>query len=98
VGKPIPLGVEETTSPDTEFLVYPNPCKDGILHLLWNNKAIPSAGGYNIRITNLLGQTMVSVKNTGDIDVSALRQGIYILYLTDPDGNKSAVKKIIITP
>jgi len=98
VGKPIPLGVEETGSSVSELQVYPNPCHDGILHLLWNNNEISSAEGYRISITNLPGQTIFSVKYTERLDLSALRQGIYILYLTDPHGNKTAVRKIIITP
>ena len=98
VGKPIPLGVGETESPSIELRVYPNPCNSGILNLRLKNSGTSSTEGYSIRISDLLGQTVLSSKFSERLDLSILRQGIYILYLTDHEGNTSAVRKILLTP
>ncbi len=98
VGKPIPLGIEETEPVSVSLNVYPNPCRDGVLHLRLNDAAPSSADKYSISISNLLGQTMLKTRYTERLDLSALNQGIYILYLSDGNGNKTAVRKIIITP
>jgi len=98
VGKPIPLGIEETKSPSAELQVFPNPCSDGILNLRLNTGGTSSAQSYKISISNLTGQTVYSSKYTEKLDLTSLNQGIYILYLTGPDGVKSAYRKIIITP
>lgn len=98
VGKPIPLGVEKTPAASAGLEIWPNPCSNRILHLRLNNNANSSAEGYNITITNLLGQTVLSAKYSEQIDLSSLGQGIYILHLNGPGGKITAVKKIIITP
>ncbi|MCX6287456.1 MAG: T9SS type A sorting domain-containing protein [Bacteroidetes bacterium] len=98
VGKPIPLGIEETGTNVPELQVYPNPCRDGILHLRLKNSGTSSAEGYSLTLTNLLGQTMLNVKYTESLNLTSLNQGIYILFLTDRNGNKNAMRKIIITP
>ncbi len=98
VGKPIPLGVEEPGTSAPELEVYPNPCNSGILHLRYNMRGTSSAEGCTITITNLLGQTLLSAKYTESLNLARLKQGIYILYITDRYGHRDAMKKIIITP
>jgi hypothetical protein len=98
VGKPIPLGVEETPAASASLEIWPNPCSNRILHLRLNNNANSSAEGYNIIVTDLLGQTVLSTKYSDQLDLASLGQGIYLLHLTGPGGNLTAVKKIIITP
>lgn len=98
VGKPIPLGIDDEAPPASALNVFPNPCRDGILHLSLNNSTATSAEGYTITIANLLGQTMLKMRFNERLDLTSLRQGIYILYLSDSKGNKNAVRKIIITP
>jgi len=98
VGKPIPLGVSEPSAASADLQVYPNPCSDGILHLRLTTAIPSSAEGYNISIANLLGQTVYSSGFSEVLNLTMLKQGIYILYLSDSKGNKSAVRKIIITP
>jgi len=97
VGKPIPLGIVEPIPAANELLVYPNPCPDGILHIRLNGNGMSSAEGDRIIITNLLGQTILSSKYTKRLDLSTFRPGIYILYVTDTHGTKTAMRKIIIT-
>jgi len=98
VGKPIPLGVEEPASNTPELQVFPNPCRDGILHLRLNTHGTSSAEGYTLKLLNLTGQTVLSKKYSTNLDLTSLCQGIYILYLTGPDGAMTAHRKIIITP
>ncbi|MCX6241824.1 MAG: T9SS type A sorting domain-containing protein [Bacteroidetes bacterium] len=98
VGKAIPLGTEEKAASVSELRVYPNPCHDGILYLRTRGGSTSSAEGCSITVTNLLGQTLLSSKYSGRLDLTSLGQGIYILYLTDSNGNKTAVRKIIIAP
>ena len=98
VGKPIPLGVEEPASNTPELQVFPNPCRDGILHLRLNTHGTSSAEGYTLKLLNLTGQTVLSKKYSTSLDLTSLCQGIYILYLTGPDGAMTAHRKIIITP
>ncbi len=98
VGKPIPLGVEESPPASASLEVWPNPCSNGTLHLRMSNNGTSSSGRNNIKISNLLGQTVFSSKYSEQLDLSSLGQGIYILHLSGPGGNNTVVKKIIITP
>ena len=98
VGKPIPLGVEESLTKDSPLEVYPNPSRDGIFYLGLGNSETSSAEGCKIIITNILGQTMLTAKYSNRLDLSMLSQGIYILHLTNSHGTKTSVRKIIIAP
>ena len=71
--------VEENS--EVTFKVYPNPT-DGLLHIVETQciASLPS----EYRITNLLGQTLLSGVLDGEIiDVSVLSNGIYFLKIND---------------
>jgi hypothetical protein len=78
--------VEENS--EVTFKVYPNPT-DGLLHVVETQciASLPS----EYRITNLLGQTLLSGVLDGEIiDVSVLSNGIYFLKI-----NNSSIKIIV---
>ncbi|WP_298115602.1 S8/S53 family peptidase [Flavobacterium sp.] len=80
-----------TYADKSEFMIYPNPCRDKIT--LVTNEFISIKA--SIKITNSLGQTIYNKILNKDkvVDISNLSEGIYYLELTDD--NKSTVKKII---
>ncbi len=81
-----------------DISVYPNPLKDGFIHLQLKNQA---PGIYTMRLFNSLGQPMTSHKmNVADtnsqesIPVNNLPKGIYQLEIVKPDGNNQFIKII----
>lgn len=69
-----------------EIVVFPNPVKS-ILFIEGSEKI------KNISITNLLGQNVLQIPATNEIDLSFLNNGVYILELSDNISTK--VQKII---
>ncbi|TYB79470.1 T9SS type A sorting domain-containing protein [Bizionia myxarmorum] len=71
--------------------IYPNPASDIIYFELTSSNYL------EIEILNMMGQHIISTKLTKQnniIDVSNLRNGLYLINLSE--GNKKEVKKIII--
>jgi hypothetical protein len=68
--------------------LYPNPAKETML--------IEGAKVAEVQVYNALGQLVKTFKNTNEIPVAALPQGVYLLRITDTDGkvymNKIAVQ------
>ena len=74
-------GVEEDgpSTPSTELVIYPNPT-DGTLFV--QTLRATSLHDQTYRITNVMGQTLLTGKITGEnqqIDVSSLPQGMYFI-------------------
>lgn len=63
--------------------VYPNPAKDMVYFK--NNVA-------EAVIYSLQGQRLLSGKHVNCMNVSSLKSGMYIIYLTDNDGNQKSAK------
>ena len=80
---PTTIGLEECRV----FDVYPNPTS-GTLY-------ITASGHAEYRITNLLGQTVLSGTTTPTIDVSTLSNGLYFLIIND-SSNRQPIDKPII--
>jgi len=82
------VSILERSTDDSSVLTYPNPAKEIIF--IKSELKIGTAV-----ITNILGQSHPVEVNDGQIDVSALKKGLYFLTLT-LEKNTSLVKKIFI--
>jgi len=87
------IGVDEPVL--TSFTAYPNPAS-GMLFI-----SSPSTGllaDANISMFDLSGRTVLQMHGyQGGVDVSDLRPGMYLLTVTDRNGNRSA-QRIILQP
>jgi hypothetical protein len=66
--------------------IYPNPTS-GQIH-------IESPIDLNIRLTDLTGRTIVDKVNNGIVDITNLADGMYLINISDKDGNLIKVEKI----
>jgi hypothetical protein len=82
---------------ENTFLVYPNPASTQITI---NNGNVTILGGYTMRITNSLGQDIYNQNITQSevtLDLSTWSgNGLYVLYIIDPQQNIVAVKQIVL--
>jgi hypothetical protein len=82
---------------ENTFLVYPNPAGSQITI---NNGNVGVLGGYTMRITNSAGQEVYNQNITQTevtLDLSTWGgNGLYVLYITDPQGEIIAVKQIVL--
>lgn len=82
---------------ENTFLVYPNPANTQITI---NNGNFGILSGYELRIANSLGQDVYNAEITQQevtIDISTWGgNGLYILYIQEPNGNTIAVKQIVL--
>lgn len=79
-------------SNELHIVAYPNPAKNTIF------LAADKADNYTVKVTNLLGQEMLSSTFAEDIslDISALPSGIYLFNIQDAKGEKQVTKKVTI--
>jgi hypothetical protein len=82
---------------ENTFLVYPNPASTQITI---NNGNVAILGGYTMRITNSLGQDVYNQNITQSEVTLELGtwggNGLYVLYIIDPQQNIVAVKQIVL--
>ena len=72
------------------FWLYPNPT-DGLLHIVGLPQCDSPTGQTEYRITNLMGQTLLTgILNGETIDISALSNGVYLLKI------KNSTFKIVV--
>jgi len=85
------LGVDELLQ--TNQAIYPNPCYQRAFINRPNNFSI----NFTVTIINDLGE-IVETKNVNNamnnIDVSALKAGIYFIQLSDDNGKKYSTKML----
>ena len=76
---------------DLNFHIFPNPAKDKVTLLC--NEPIQS-----IRLFNIWGQILIDRKNTGskELDVSGLKNGIYVLEIKQKNSSATYVQKVVI--
>ena len=82
---------------ESTMCVYPNPIKDGIIHLQLNHQP---KGTYFVRLLNSLGQVILSksihhtgANNTENIGWNYTQaHGEYQLEVTAPDGKVTGIK------
>ena len=72
-------GLEESIS---EAKVYPNPASE-MVH-------IEGVEPTEVRVYNTLGQLVKTVRNTNEVNIGDLPEGIYLLRITDADGKRYA--------
>lgn len=78
--------------------IYPTPSPDGRLHLALPDARV--AGQYAVEVLNLVGATVLrtslrlSPAADADLDLSALPAGVYVLRLTDAQG-QAAVRRVV---
>ena len=79
------------------FKIYPNPTND---HITIDNGNIANLTGYQLKITNSLGQQVFQSSITQQqfyIDLSSWTgNGIYFVYIIDGQGNTLDIKKIVL--
>jgi hypothetical protein len=82
---------------ENTFLVYPNPAGSQITI---NNGNVGILGGYTMRISNSIGQDVYNQNITQTevtLDLSNWGgNGLYVLYILDPQGEIIAVKQIVL--
>lgn len=76
-------GIEKNNGAPKQVNVYPNPADGNIMVSMPEGEKIKNA-----RLTNLLGQQLPLVLNTftGNVDVSSLTSGLYLLQITSTTG------------
>jgi hypothetical protein len=87
-------GISTPEPATAQFSVYPNPAS-GLVHITSNS------GNENIsvRIYSLLGQLVLSANYEGQgIDISPLKEGMYILEISDGKHAKSSSRLAVIKP
>jgi len=78
------LGLDDFNK--NEISLYPNPVND-ILYIQGNNSKL------NVSIFNMLGEKVITKNQTTHIDLSSLKEGVYIAKLSSEE--KTITKKII---
>ena len=75
---PIPCSVEELPQEAIKALVYPNPAKEKV--------TIDGIEAAEVQVYNGLGQLVKTVRNSNEIKISDLTEGVYLLRITDAKG------------
>lgn len=70
----------------TDLIIYPNPSSSKI-YVNWCKKLTINVMSYD-------GRSVITVRNSNEIDLGELPNGVYILSIFDEFGNKVQVKKI----
>ncbi|MCX6231416.1 MAG: serine hydrolase [Bacteroidetes bacterium] len=79
--------VSENNKKNDEILIFPNPAHSIINVGFYKNE------NFEIQISDLLGNIIISLKNKNNVDISLLNNGIYFLKLTE--NQHTIIKKII---
>lgn len=85
-------GINDINAPITEVQLVPNPANE-LLTVRTN-----LTGGYTISITNMLGQTALSMRALNaeeNVAISQLRAGLYNVIIADGQGNRVNRKLVI---
>lgn len=99
VGKPIPLGIGDIAPRELKITLFPNPCPQSVIHLripdnLQNTFVSESA---TLTVSDIVGRVRMTTTFRNEIDVAALRSGIYFLELKDRSGIRLGTAKFIIS-
>ena len=73
-----PLSISAFNAP-TKLKLFPNPCSSVL--------SIPLSNSFNYSIYNTIGQKVLSGNGNGEINVSQLKRGIYIIQIEDNFNN-----------
>jgi hypothetical protein len=94
-GKHISLvNVEEHESAVSDFLIYPNPARD-VAHINFDER---KGNKYFYRIYDCIGSLIMqdALPSSGDITISGLSQGLYIVKLFSQNDHAGKAAKLII--
>jgi hypothetical protein len=80
-------GIKEYNTP-LSFTAFPNPVNDLITISTQKKTTL-------VQVYSLMGELVKTVKNTDNIFIGDLNNGIYLLHVTDTDG-RTGVQKIVI--
>lgn len=86
------VGIKENVASDHSITIFPNPVAD-VLCLKSRDRKLSS--GLFIQITNQLGETLMSMPFTEQLNISQLQNGIYFLSIVDSDQKRAGAKFII---
>lgn len=82
------LSVGSLTINEKDVQIYPNPAAD-MIH-------IKAPASLNTQIRNVQGQLILTKAGVNDINVSGIANGVYMITLTDADGNTVKVERLVI--
>lgn len=92
----VPVSIPDEEKPEKKkrepFTVYPNPAQDVIFVRNLSGDSSPNA---RVNIFDAYGRLVVSSHPAGNIDVSALASGLYIVSVSDGEGSVSSHRLII---
>lgn len=88
-----PTGIADIQpSSESSFNLYPNPVSGNVMHVDWS---VADGHEVEIEIYNITGQLVLRRPYENDIDVSDLRNGVYLVKLTDTETGESTTQKMI---
>ena len=83
------VGVTNVAAANTKIRVYPNPAH-AIVY-------IDAPVSVNVSVNSVDGKELFSQNNAKSIDISALANGVYMIKITDQNGNMLSVEKLVKT-
>ena len=72
------MSVDEQETSLVQVTCYPNPAKEKV--------TIDGIEAAEVQVYNALGQVVKTVRNSNEINVSDLTEGVYLLRITDAKG------------
>ncbi|MFA8449995.1 MAG: T9SS type A sorting domain-containing protein [Bacteroidales bacterium] len=97
VGKKYPItGINYPNELANQTLIYPNPVSK-MLNIVLPDDLNNRKETLSLRITNVVGQTVLEQRCEDHIEVSSLEKGMYILTFIDRLNNTSFSKKLMVT-
>ena len=84
---PIPCSVKELPQEAVKALVYPNPASEVV--------RIEGIEAAKVQVYNALGQLVKTVRNSNEISVKGLPEGVYLLRITDADGKSHTARLVV---
>ena len=85
-GNQWPNGIDESVT-DAHVCIYPNPANN-LVH-------IEEIDVSEVQVYNALGQLVKTVRDTNEISVADLPQGVYLLRIADAEGIKHMVRVVV---
>ncbi|MCK5776323.1 MAG: T9SS type A sorting domain-containing protein, partial [Bacteroidales bacterium] len=92
-GEKMPAGLTQIAKKITNFTIYPNPLNSSNLHFDLQEGDVRN---YQLEIYNITGQILLSTKLTTTVDVSILKNGVYLIRLINTENGSSDTQKLII--
>jgi hypothetical protein len=89
---PVLCDLDITDIPEDEAVaelvsVYPNPAMEKV--------TINGAEVTEVQVYNALGQMVKTVKNSNEVSLEGLSQGVYMLRITDADGENRVARVMV---